>query len=142
MSKKPRREPDESTCQGWRPPLYNPRVEYVWFDGKLKLLQQPIVVCPWRGWVHVYALQDGEVRLHRWRCRQATTMYWLGCASRKKLLAESLADESRAITASTEETPAESPAYYRRQARRKREQAESLGRLLHHLKVGIRRAVG
>jgi hypothetical protein len=132
----------DPTERGWRPPLYNPRVEYVWFDGKQRLRQQPIVICPCSRWVHVYALQNDEITVHRWRSRKATTMFWLGCAACKELLAESLVDESMAITASTEARPDESPAYYRREARRKRQQADSLGRLLHHLKVAIRRAVG
>ena len=132
----------EPTGQGWRPPFYTPRVEYVWFDGQRPLRQQPIVACPGRGLVFVYTEEDGEIRLDRWRVKAATTMYWLGCVSRKNLLAESLIDESKAITASIEARPAENPAYYRREARKKRQRAESLGRLLHHLRVAIRRAVG
>ena len=122
---------------GWRPPLYTPKGEHVWFDGKIRLPQQPIVVCPGRNQINVYTVgADGRVQLMRWRRKTATEMYWLGVTSVRELIAGSLVDEGRAITGAD----AESPAYYRRQARKKRTEAQSLEELLVHLKLAIRRS--
>jgi hypothetical protein len=123
----------EPAGPSWRPPLYSPKGHYVWFDGTTIMSQQAMVV--WHGGktIDVYRVgADGGIELLRWTREKATDSYWLGRASVRKLKGAALVLEARAITGAASQN--------RREARKKREAAENLSHLVHHLLVAIRRS--
>lgn len=131
------------SAHGWRPPLYTPRSEYVWFDGQTSMPQPAIVVCPDRGRVHVYRVRsDGRIEWFKWRPDKALSTYWLGMAAMKKLKAAALVCETRALSVEAGERLPETAGHYRREARKAREKVRNLAELLQHLMVSIRRAIG